>query len=277
MRRLTKKNSVAAECANCSSPFLMLRLRYNERLKRRPDAWFFCSRECDLQKRKEKISAKKLASSISSGHRVKTTCATCSKEIELIKFNLKEKNFCSNACTIPFLVQRKAELYVAEDPYKKWLRDVEIPENLDDCWVWKGKMSAWKDDKPESEKYGRFVWPNYGGVMPAHVASYRLATGDHNTKGWFICHKCDNPPCVNPSHLFKGTNQENQLDAVVKGRQKVGSQHWKAKFTDVQVREIRRLVSDKGITRKSLAQEFGVHLGTVGRIVARKTYYQLHD
>lgn len=276
VRPLTLKNSVTVECSNCTKPFLMLRLRFNERTKRRPDAWFFCSVTCDRQKRGEKIGAKKLQKAIETGHRLKVPCATCGKEVELIKFHLKEKNFCSNACTIPFLAQKNREKE-CPDAYDKWRKDVEIPEDLEGCWVWKGTLDGWINNEHRNKNghYGLFHWPR-GGTMGAHVASYRLHTGDHETKGWCICHTCDNPICVNPNHLFKGTNEENQLDALVKGRLKVGSQHWMAKFTDDQVREMRKLHSE-GVTCKQLGEEYGAHEGTISKIVNGKTYYQLHD
>jgi hypothetical protein len=91
--------------------------------------------------------------------------------------------------------------------------------------------------------------------------------------GAFVLHKCDNPPCVNPAHLFLGTQAENVADRDRKGRQATGDRHGRAthpertarKLTTADVERIReRRASGKG--RNALAAEYGVHPVTIQRI-----------
>lgn len=101
------------------------------------------------------------------------------------------------------------------------------------CWLWTGCVVR---------RYGQF------GVSPgvsarAHRFSYELAYGPI-PEGMFVCHKCDTPLCVNPTHLFLGTNSDNQLDAVQKGlHHRTRQTHCKRghEFTpDNTIRKIRR-------------------------------------
>lgn len=94
-----------------------------------------------------------------------------------------------------------------------------IYEHLGKCWVWMGKLS--RDGK------------GYGGLgnatkrrknMPVHRYSWRLHHGKIPA-GMCVCHKCDNPPCVNPDHLFLGTYADNIADCVRKGRQAKGERN----------------------------------------------------
>ena len=77
----------------------------------------------------------------------------------------------------------------------------------DDCWEWTGARNK--------KGYGQF---GAGYVMyVASRASWIISNGEIPA-GMFVCHKCDNPPCVNPAHLFLGTNRDNVMDCVSKGR-----------------------------------------------------------
>jgi hypothetical protein len=79
-----------------------------------------------------------------------------------------------------------------------------------DCWIWTGAC--------DSKGYGRIGAGGRGGrLVRPHRVVYEAEHGAI-PEGMYVCHHCDNPPCVRPEHLFLGTNQDNQLDAVAKGR-----------------------------------------------------------
>lgn len=272
-RPINDKNSILIPCSECGKDFRILRLRYNERKKRNPDATMYCSDEC-LGKGKSKIQTKlKTELAWSKGSRLVTQCFTCGKDVELIKFHLKDRNFCCNACCIEYMAQRNREK-PCPDAYEKWLAFVDKTPGQGpngDCWIWTGSFREFKGLR---EPYGQFCWPRVR-LMGAHVASYSLDTGDMETKGYEICHHCDNPPCVNPAHLFKGTREDNQKDCNSKLRRPLGAKAPKAKLTETQVLEIRQL-REKGMTCRELGVVYGVHESTIARAGGGKTFYHLY-
>jgi hypothetical protein len=90
-------------------------------------------------------------------------------------------------------------------------------QKSDGCWEWQGHRTNWN--------YGYFTFR--GDSIPAHRFSVELASGKRIPAGMVICHKCDNPPCVRPDHLFIGTHADNMRDMAEKGRnrRRVVSQH----------------------------------------------------
>jgi hypothetical protein len=134
------------------------------------------------------------------------------------------------------------------------------PGPQSECWVWTGRRDAWG--------YGRI---NKGTFRTrAHRLSWELSVGPIPS-GVFVCHRCDNPPCVNPSHLFLGTSRENTADMVAKGRQARGERKNTAKLTEKIVEKIRHEVA-AGLTYRQAALKYGVGFYSVRCIVRGKTW-----
>lgn len=134
----------------------------------------------------------------------------------------------------------------------------------DDCWTWKGNRG--------SNRYGLF---RMGGrqKVGAHRAAWILTHGKI-PDGLHVCHRCDNPVCVNPAHLFLGTHAENMADAAAKGRmwQPRGEDNSSAKLTEGDVREIRHLHKVGGLRQVDIAQRFDISRPLVSLIVNRKKW-----
>lgn len=143
------------------------------------------------------------------------------------------------------------------------------------CWEWAAHRRGLG--------YGE-IWVNGRNVV-AHRFSFALANGPIPA-GLFVCHRCDNPPCVNPGHLFLGTHDDNMADRSAKGRQAKGdtqgthtcpetvlrgSEHYAAKLTEADVLVIRARYA-AGATLKGLGAEYGVDHSTIRRAVIGKTW-----
>lgn len=145
------------------------------------------------------------------------------------------------------------------------------PEPMSGCWLWTGAPG----DSSATGQYGRF---RIAGVQwKAHRAAWRLYRGDIPS-GQHVLHHCDNPACVNPAHLFLGTNDDNVADRVRKGRSggesRPGEAHPLHKLHASDVRSIRAryAAGEKG---RALASEFSVHPATISEIVSRKKWTHL--
>lgn len=90
-----------------------------------------------------------------------------------------------------------------------------VRESLGACWLWTGYVTK--------QGYGHIKKDHTAGgtMIAAHRASYELHVGPIHD-GLFVCHACDNPPCVNPAHLWLGTTQDNTADKMAKGRHRYG-------------------------------------------------------
>lgn len=93
--------------------------------------------------------------------------------------------------------------------------------------------------------------------------------------GVHVLHRCDNPPCVNPGHLFLGTNSDNIQDRMRKGRSRVGEKSPASKLTELQAKEILTLYA-QGIAQKDIAIRFGMSRPAIHALVHGKLWKHLH-
>lgn len=131
----------------------------------------------------------------------------------------------------------------------------------DDCWLWLGAQSG--------NGYGRLEFE--GRYQQAHRVSYQIHC-EPIPEDYNVLHTCDNRICVNPKHLFPGTQQDNVDDMVNKGRDsfggerpKYGVEHPGTFFTEDQVREIKWMLNE-GYTHKFIGEYFGVARQTITNI-----------
>jgi hypothetical protein len=126
------------------------------------------------------------------------------------------------------------------------------------CWLWLGSVNE--------TGYGRVGVCLQGGwrITYAHRVAYLLTRGEI-PDNLCACHHCDNPPCVNPEHIFLGTRQDNNADAIRKGRLLSGEAHPLHRLTHAEVQEMRSLHS-RGETHRALGLRFGVSHTTVWSI-----------
>lgn len=138
--------------------------------------------------------------------------------------------------------------------------------NLGRCWVWTGSKSI--------GGYGQFWCGKFAGnLIYSHRASWIIRFGV-NPGPKQVLHKCDNPACVRPSHLFLGNALINHLDAVKKGRAALGSKHPNSKISESQVLEIISMLQN-GVLQKVVASKFGISQGSVSRILYGGTWRHL--
>jgi len=133
------------------------------------------------------------------------------------------------------------------------------PEPNSGCWLWDGST--------KKDGYGQFGIGGSGKTRSAHRVSYELYKGPI-PNGYFVCHKCDNPACVNPDHLFVGTPGENTADRDAKGRTALGEKNGKSKLTEQQV----KLIRESNLSERKIAAMLGFHRGTINAVRRGKTW-----
>lgn len=137
---------------------------------------------------------------------------------------------------------------------------------LGPCWTWTARRLP--------SGYGQ-IYAEGVGPQSSHRLSWMFANGEIPA-GMCVCHRCDNPPCVNPDHLFLGTDADNARDRDTKGRLVVGRRmrgeesHLArlSQFSVTQIRNMRR----RGVPATRIADIFGVTAANVRHIVARRTW-----
>jgi hypothetical protein len=152
-----------------------------------------------------------------------------------------------------------------------------------ECWDWQGTK--------DKNGYGKFYLA--GKQVRAHRVSISIAK-DVSVLGWHVLHSCDNPSCVNPSHLFLGTNQENTQDKCRKGRHSCGygdkngsrtrperlargERNPQAKLTSGQVIAIRRDYASRKTSQYRLSAQYGVAQSLISLIVRGKVWSHLRE
>jgi HNH endonuclease len=146
-----------------------------------------------------------------------------------------------------------------KDIQTRFWEKVILSDNTE-CWEWTGSK----------------LRGGYGGLninnrtVQAHRLSYEMFVGKI-PKGLLVCHKCDNPSCVNPKHLFLGTHQDNATDKVNKGRMPKGEDIGNSKLTLDDVNKIRKLINEK-VPRRKIAKMFGIGSTCVTDIATGRTW-----
>ena len=131
------------------------------------------------------------------------------------------------------------------------------------CWEWQGARN--------NKKYGCLGISRLKSTnLLAHRVSLAHYRGFDLSSDLCVLHKCDNPCCVNPRHLFSGSNRDNKLDMITKDRVLRGIELKQTKLTEQDVISIRSLANQK--TQREIAQQYQINQAQVSRIINRKDW-----
>jgi len=198
------------------------------------------------------------------------TCPVCQKSFDEHNRS-KTLRYCSNRCKSRAKYRRKIGVCITDirpiydNTEDNFWSKVDI-KNKEDCWEWTSCRNR--------DGYGQF---RFNGLMKrAHRVAWCLTFGKI-PKNICVLHRCDNPGCVNPSHLFLGTHQDNMADMAKKQRcyRPSGESHHKAKLTKNDVRKIRKIYADGQLFQKEISEMFDVDRTTISNIVTRRTWKEI--
>lgn len=163
------------------------------------------------------------------------TCQNCETSFKLKPFRAERARFCSRQCR-------------SSVSLSQMLKIIGYDLSPSGCWLWRGFIT----------KYGYGRVGHAGKYRQAHRASWEVHR-EPIPDGMDVLHECDVRSCINPDHLFLGTDIDNIADMDAKGRRYVlrGEEQGSAILTEADVREIRSRPRDRG-TGNALAEEFGV-------------------
>lgn len=136
----------------------------------------------------------------------------------------------------------------------------------DGCWIWTG----YKNNKGYGLLHAGSQCAGTRRMLLVHRLSYEIHFGEFPQDA-LICHRCDVPACVNPDHLFIGTDHDNIVDSVKKNRwgdrARRGAAHHAARLDAGTARLIQFQYLDGGLTKRALAAKHGVHTSTITKII----------
>lgn len=133
------------------------------------------------------------------------TCILCNQYLPLEAFRRKHAKCIE--CYIVFRGKTRKRLPASlESAFLQYV----TPGNPDECWLWNGYRTP--------EGYGQFGFGGHGNKHHAHRVAYELYNNTKIPLSLVACHTCDNPPCINPHHIFIGTSKDNNVDSALKGR-----------------------------------------------------------
>lgn len=132
------------------------------------------------------------------------------------------------------------------------------------CWIWTSYVNSWG--------YGATSWSGKK-MVAVHRMLYQREHRVTLTKKQFCLHRCDEPRCVNPAHIWIGNHADNMRDMLNKGRSgQTGERNIHAVLTEAKVREIRAIRERDGLNYTELAKQYGVYPGTIREICLRLSW-----
>lgn len=149
--------------------------------------------------------------------------------------------------------------------------DKIVEVSVSGCWIWMGSA--------KERGYGQVVSGRIspaGNSVPegAHRAAFRSAFGEFD-RSLHVCHRCDVPVCVNPDHLFLGTQADNMRDKISKGKQVSGSSHGMATMDETTVMRLRSEYVFRIVTYEVLARRHGLTASAVAAAVRGETWKKI--